>query len=105
MMLWLSRTDLEDEGPPSRKEMFYAVAAAPLLVFQIASWSLRVWYGFRGAPLEVSGLLAINVHWSESQWQFAAGLTMYCVFIAFALLLLWACCLQLQRWLYWRGRA
>jgi len=29
---------------------------------------------------------------------------MYVIFIAFALVLLWACSLQLQRWLFWRNR-
>lgn len=104
-MLWHSGTELENEGPPGRGEMLWAVAAAPLLIFQIVGWSLRILAGLSGEPLLLSDWFDIDAVGSDSFWIFAAGVGMYGLFIAFALLLLWACSLQFQRWAYWRGRA
>ena len=103
-MLWHSETELEYEGRPSRKEMFWAVAATPLFIFQVIAWSLRIIRGFDGQPLVISSLFNIYASRSEPSWHFAAGVMMYVIFIAFALLLLWASALQFQRWLYWRHR-
>lgn len=104
-MLWYSKAELENEGPPSRKEMLWSVAATPILLFQIIAWSLRIVRGFRGEPLQVSSWFEIDVLRSEPSWHFPAGVVMHLSFITFALFLLWACTLQFQRWLYWRGRA
>ena len=103
-MLRYSEIELENEGRPSRKELLWAVAATPLLIVQVIGWSLRLIRGFRGQPLEISSWFDIYVSRSEPSWHFAAGVAMYVVFLAFALLLLWACTLQFQRWLYWRHR-
>src|SRR5688500_15028825 len=104
-MLWLSKADLEEEGPPSRKEMFWALAATPLLLLQIIAWSWRLFQGLRGEPLPISNWRGIEVLRTGSSWHFAAGVALYLVLIAVALLLLWACALQFQCWSYWRGRA
>ena len=105
-MFWHSKAELEDEGPPSRKEMFWAVAITPLLLFQISAWSVRVFRAFGGEPLSITRWLGkIDVSRTGPSWQFAAGILLYLVLIAFALFLLWACTLQFQRWSYWRGRA
>lgn len=103
-MLWHSKSELEEEGRPARKELFWAAAATPLLLFQAVAWISRVIRGFQGEPLEISGWFDIHALRSEPTWHFAAGVGLYLALIAFALLLLWACTLQFQRWLYWRGR-
>ena len=103
-MLLHSQSELEDEGRPSRKELFWAVAATPLLLSQIVSNTIRILHGFQGAPLKISGWFDVYVLRSQSTWHFAAAVGLYVVFIAFALLLLWACTLQFQRWLFWRGK-
>lgn len=103
-MLWHSKTELENEGPPSRKELLWAILVTPLLLFQIISWSYRIIGGFNGEPLQISSWFEVDVLQSGSSWHFTAGVAMYLVFIAFALLLLWACALQFQRWLHWRRK-
>ena len=103
-MLLHSRSELEAEGPPSRKELFWAAAATPLLLFQIIIWSKRVIDGFRGQPLQLSIFFEIEALKSDPNWHFAVVVGIYIVCIAFAALLLWACTLQFQRWLFWRGR-
>lgn len=103
-MIWHSRSELEEEGPPSRKELFWAIAATPLLLFQIFSWSHRIVRGFSGEPLVISRLFEISALRLDASWHFAAGIAMYVIFIAFALLLLWACSLQFQRWSHWKHR-
>ena len=102
-MLWHSRSELEEEGRPARKELFWAVAVTPLLLSQIVDWTIRIIQGFQGEPLEISSWFDIYASWSEPTWHFAAGVALYVALIVFALLLLWACTLQFQRWLYWRG--
>ena len=103
-MLWLSRSELIEEGRPTRKELFFAVALTPLLLFQIVTLTIRIIRGFRGWPLEISGLLDIYVLRSEQTWHFAAGVTLYIALIAFALFVLWGCTLLFQRWLFWLER-
>jgi len=104
-MLLYPQAELEEEGPPSRKEMFWALAAIPVLLLQITVWSLRVIRGFRGEPLQLSSSLGIEVRPTDPSWHFAAGVALYLVAIVFALLMLWVCAVQFQRWSYWRGRA
>ena len=103
-MLWHSRSELEAEGRPSRNELFWAVAATPLFLFQIVGWTRRIIDGLHGEPLVISSWFDLYALRSEPTWHFAAGVAMYVIFIAFALVLLWACSLQLQRWLFWRNR-
>lgn len=103
-MLWHSRSELEEAGRPARKELFWALAVAPLLIFQTVAWTVRIIRGFQGEPLEISAWFDIYALRSEPTWHFAAGVALYVALIAFALLLLWACALQFQRWLYWWGR-
>ncbi|WP_409676645.1 hypothetical protein [Blastomonas sp.] len=84
--------------------MLWALAATPLLLFQILSWSKRIIGGFQGEPLQVSRWLELDVLKSDPTWHFTAAVVVYLIFIAFAALLLWACALQFQRWLFWRRR-
>ena len=100
-----SRSELEVEGRSSRKELFWAAAISPLLLFQIVGWTLRIIRGFQGEPLEISSWFDLYALRSEPTWHFAGGVAMYLIFIAFALVLLWACSLQFQRWLFWRSRS
>lgn len=102
-MLWRSKAELEKEGRPSLNEIFWALAATPLLLFQIVGCGVRIFRGLRGEPLQVSSWFEIDVFLSDPSWSFAGGVTMYMIFIAFWLLLLWVCVLQIQRWLYWRS--
>lgn len=103
-MLWHSKTELERDGRPNRKELFLALAATPLLLFQITAWSLRIVRGVQGEPLPVSTWLEIELFRSASSSLFAVGVALYLLCIVFASLLLWGCALQLQRWFYWNGR-
>jgi hypothetical protein len=103
-MVWHSRSELEEEGPPTRKELFWAIAVTPLLLFQIVGWSVRIGRGLTGETLTISRVFEIYALRSDSSWLFAAGVVMYVIFIAFALLLLWACSLQFQRWYHWKYR-
>lgn len=103
-MLWHTKSELQEEGPPTRKDMFWATLAIPLLIFQIVSWSSRIIGGFQGKPLKISSFFEIDVSASDPTWQFAAAVTMYFVFIAFAILILYGCTLQFQRWLFWQNR-
>ena len=103
-MIFNSRSELEEQGPPERKELLWAMAATPLLLLQIISWSLRIARGFAGEMLIISSYFEIRALRSDASWHFAAGVAMYGLFIAFALLLLWACSLQFQRWFHWKHR-
>ena len=103
-MIWHSRIELEREGSPSRKELLWALTATPLLLAQIVVWSLRIIRGFDGEPLIVSSLFEIDFIRAEPSWHFAAGVAMYIACIAIAVVLLWACTLQFQRWAYWRRK-
>ena len=103
-MIWHSKSELESEGRPNRKEIFYAIAATPILLTQIIAWTCRIFRGFQGDALTVSSVLEIEVLKSEPTWHFAAAIAMYLTLIVIALLLLGACTLQFQRWLFWRRR-
>ena len=104
-MLWHSRTELEEQGPPTRKEMFWAIAVTPLLIAQTASMIRRIVVAFQGDPFQISIFIPIEVARSGSSWQFAAVIAFYAVLIVFLTIILWACALQLQRWVFWRRRS
>jgi hypothetical protein len=95
---------LEEQGPPTRKEMFWAIAVTPLLIAQIASMIRRIVVAFQGDPFQFSIFIPIEVARSGSSWQFAAVIAFYAVLIVFLTIILWACALQLQRWVFWRRR-
>lgn len=104
-MIWHSKAELEEEGPPSRKEMIWPVVGTPIFLVQIAGLSWLLFRGLSGEPLPLSKLLGIYVVRTGPSWQFTAGIALYLVAIAIILLALWGCTLQIQSWLYWRGRA
>jgi hypothetical protein len=100
-MLWHTKDELEAEGRPGRKEMIWALLAFPLLLTQLTVWISRVWRSFHGHPLESGGTEATM---SGAIWPSVGVLAIYIVAIVVAAVLLWACCLQAQRWIYWRRR-
>jgi hypothetical protein len=100
-MLWHTKEELEAEGRPGRKEMIWVSLAFPLLLTQLTVWISRVWRSFHGHPLESVGITA---KMTGPIWPFVGVLAIYVVGIVVAAGLLWACCLQAQRWVYWRGR-
>lgn len=85
--------------------MFCAVALIPILIAQIASTIKRIVIGFEGHPFQVSIFIPLEVSRSASSWHFAAVIAIYAVLIAFGTIILWACALQLQRWVFWRRRS
>lgn len=104
-MFWHSTRELEQEGRPGRKELLWVVLALPLLLTQLAIWTYRVFQSFDGQPLIISDTAGIVVHRSAPLWQYVGGLTFYLVLMVLNIALVWACALQIQRWLYWRGRS
>jgi hypothetical protein len=100
-MILHTTEELEEEGRPSRKQMVWVLLAFPLLLTQLTVWITRVWRSFHGHPL---GSIGIEATVTGALWPFVGVLAIYAVAIAFAGVLLWACCLELQRWLYWRRR-
>lgn len=104
-MIWHSQIELENSGPPTRRELFWAIAATPLLLSQIVIWSIRLIRSFNGEPLVVSSLLDISVMQAGGSWIYPAAVGFYLVTIVIVLFLLWSCTLELQRWAYWRRRS
>jgi hypothetical protein len=100
-MLLHTKEELEAEGRVRRKELIWALLAFPFLLTQLTVWITRVWRSFGGHPIESFGLQAKI---TGPLLPFVGVLMIYAVAIIFAILLLWACCLQAQRWLYWRRR-
>ena len=103
-MIWLTKSDLEDEGPPSRKDLFWTLAAAPLFILQIASVIRRIMRSFDGEPLRFSRYVDLEMLASEPTLDFAAAVALYSMILIWSSFLLWACGLQLQRWFFWRTR-
>lgn len=104
-MLWNSRSELEAQGPPTRKDKFWAIVVTPLLIAQIASMIRRIVVALQGEPFQISIFIPIEVTRSGSSWQFAAVIAFYAMLIVFLTIILWACALQLQRWVFWRRRS
>ena len=100
-----TQPELEREGRPSRRELAWATIAIPFLLTVLTVWTHRVWRSFDGHPLEISGLLGISVRKAGPTWHYIGGLAFYAVLIIGCFLVLWACALQMQRWLYWRDRS
>ena len=103
-MLWQPKSLLEAEGRPTRREMFFALVGIPAFLAYIIVFSVRIYRGFRGEPLTISSRLNIEVQLTGDFWYFSAGIALYFMLITLFVLMLWACALQCQRWLYWRCR-
>lgn len=104
-MIWPSQRELESNGPPSRRDLIWALAATPLLLSQIVIWTIRVVSSFDGQPLVVSSLLDISVMRAGESWAYLTAVGFYVVASVIVLFLLWGCALEFQRWAYWRRRS
>lgn len=103
-MIWLTKSDLEIEGPPSRKDLFWALAATPIFILQIVSVIRRIMRSFDSEPLRLTRYINLEVLASEPTVDFAAAVALYSMILIFSSFLLWGCGLQLQRWFFWRTR-
>jgi hypothetical protein len=100
-MLWHTKEELEAEGRPRRNELIWALLALPLLLTQLTVWITRIWRSLGGDPIEI---LVFQAKITGPLLPFVGVLMIYAIAIIIVILLLWVCCLQGQRWLYWRRR-
>lgn len=101
-MLLLTKTELETEGPPSRKELQLGLIATAVVVAQASVFVYRLVKSIGGEPLSL--LFFNNVHIAEPGWHYLGGVAIYVAGIAGCLFILWGCGLQFQRWLYWKRK-
>ncbi|MDX2211436.1 MAG: hypothetical protein SFV20_13890 [Sphingopyxis sp.] len=103
-MMWLSVSELEEEGPPSRNVMVWVMIAVPIILTQISVFLYRLVQSLNGHPLEISERLGIVAHIDGPAWAYVTAALFYTVLIALFMVLLWGCALNFQSWLYWRRK-
>lgn len=103
-MIWWTPRELVSQGRPTRMEMFWAFLALPILILQTGATVYRLALVIGGAEVSVFTWLDLSITSASEWWHRVGAALFFLVLISVAAFLLWACCLQLQRWWVWRKR-